>query len=250
MNCPHTKRTEAMLDGSLSGSDAAEAARHIETCEECQALVADRESISAAMKSEATRFEAPEQLRSQVLMALDDEADRVVPLRGGRRNFWFGAASGAGATALAASLTMLLILPPSAGTLADAVTDAHTRALTSGQIFQVASSNHHTVKPWFATHVEVSPPVADFAAQGFQLTGGRVEEIAGSRAAVVTYRHGGHEIDLFVWADRGSRLPGEEMRHGYRAVFWKSGDLNFAAVSDMEGSELKKFVNLVRAEPE
>jgi anti-sigma factor RsiW len=112
----------------------------------------------------------------------------------------------------------------------------------------VVSSNHHTVKPWFAGRIEVSPPVADFAKDGFVLAGGRVDRVAGSRAAVVVYRHGKHEIDLFVWPDRGARLPGESLRHGYRSFFWKNGDLDFAAVSDTERAELVKFTNLVRAE--
>lgn len=249
MSCPHVSRTAAMLDGSLSEAETNEAVNHVETCEECWGIVADRESSGAALKSGATRYTVPPQLRRRVLTALDGEKPPA-PTRAGRSNFWFGAASGAGATALAAALAMLLILPPSAGTLADAVTDAHVRALTSGRVFEIASSNHHTVKPWFATHVEVSPPVSDFADRGFVLTGGRVDHIAGSRAAVVTYRHGAHEVDLFVWADRGSRLPGEETHHGYRAIFWKRGDLNFAAISDTERGELKKFVDLVRGEPE
>jgi hypothetical protein len=33
-------------------------------------------------------------------------------------------------------------------------------------------------------------------------------------------------------------------------LFWKSGDLNFAAVSDTERHELEKFVGLVRSQPE
>jgi len=249
MSCPHINRTETMLDGLLADAGANEAERHVETCKECQAIVQDRQSISVALKSDATRYAAPKALRTRVFESLDEES-HVAPQRAGRRKFWLGAASGAGVTALAAALAMILILPPSAGTLADAVTDAHVHALTSGRVFEIASSNHHTVKPWFSTHVEVSPPVADFAGRGFVLTGGRVDHIAGSRAAVVTYRHGAHEVDLFVWADRGSRLPGEVTQHGYRAIFWKSGDLNFAAVSDTERGELKNFVDLVRSEPE
>ena len=76
--------------------------------------------------------------------------------------------------------------------------------------------------------------------------GGRVDRIAGMQAAVVVYRHAGHEIDLFAWADRGSALPPEAVRHGYRSMFWKSGDLDFAAISDVERGELEKFVQLVR----
>jgi anti-sigma factor RsiW len=128
--------------------------------------------------------------------------------------------------------------------------DAHTRALMSGHVIEVASSNHHTVKPWFAGRVPVSPPVADFAADGFALAGGRIDKVAGSAAAVVVYRHGAHEIDLFVWPDRGSRLPASGVRHGYHAVFWKNGDLDFAAVSDMQSNELSRFVELVKGERE
>ena len=43
----------------------------------------------------------------------------------------------------------------------------------SGQTVEVASESHHTVKPWFAGRVPVSPPVADFTEQGFALLGGR-----------------------------------------------------------------------------
>jgi len=33
-----------------------------------------------------------------------------------------------------------------------------------------------------------------------------------------------------------------------RTVFWKRGDLDFAAVSDMDRNELERFVQLVRVE--
>lgn len=248
MTCAETLRTQAYLDGALDGDAATEAEQHVAGCAECQQLVEDVARLSDAIRTGATHYRAPDILRAKISRKLEAETRR--PGHVARRSFWFGAAGGAGISALAAAFALFLILPPSANTLADAVTDAHTHALMSGQIFQVASSNHHTVKPWFAGRVAVSPPVADFAQQGFVLTGGRIDKIAGSRAAVVTYKHGRHEIDLFVWADHGSRLPGTGTRHGYHATFWKKGDLNFAAVSDTATDELEKFVNLVRSEPE
>jgi anti-sigma factor RsiW len=127
---------------------------------------------------------------------------------------------------------------------------AHTRALMQDREIQVVSTDHHTVKPWFAGRIPLSPPVADFAAQGFTLTGGRLDRVAGSPAAVVVYRHGKHEIDLFVWSDRGSALPSAGLSHGYHSIFWKSQDLDFAAVSDTAVPELASFAKLVQAEPE
>jgi anti-sigma factor RsiW len=249
MSCGETLRTQAYLDGALDGAAAAEAEAHIEGCAECQQLSAEVAQLSDAMRRDATRHRAPNALRARIGARLDaEDSRRVVPFA--RRGFWFGAASGAGISAIAASVAVMLLLPPSAATLAQAVADDHTRALASGRMIEIASSSHHVVKPWFAGRVDVSPPSADFAAQGFALAGGRVDEIAGSRAAVVVYRHGRHLIDLFVWPDRGSVLPGNATRHGYHVVFWKSGDLNFAAVSDTERGELEKFVGLVRSEPE
>ncbi len=117
----------------------------------------------------------------------------------------------------------------------------------SGRTIQVVSSDRHTVKPWFAGKIDLSPPVHDFAAQGFRLTGGRLDKLGGAPAAVVVYQHGKHAIDLFVWADRRQALPGNATRRGYNTLSWKRGDLDYAAVSDMQASELSAFAGLVRS---
>jgi hypothetical protein len=36
------------------------------------------------------------------------------------------------------------------------------------------------------------------------------------------------------------------MAHGFHTVFWKKGDLNFAAVSDVDEAAFRKFVALAR----
>ena len=249
MSCPELLRTQAYLDGELEGVAASEAERHIETCAECQQASADAAQLSDAIRRDAMPYRAPDALRARIGAMLETEAPpRVVPFK--RRNFWYGALSGASAMAAAASVAFVLVLPPSAETLAQSITDDHTAALTTGHLIQIASSSHHVVKPWFAGRVDVSPPTPDFPDQNFVLTGGRIDQVAGSRAAVVVYKHGRHVIDLFVWPDKGSVLPGNATRHGYHSIFWKSGDLNFAAVSDTERHELEKFVALVRSAPE
>jgi anti-sigma factor RsiW len=199
------------------------------------------------MRKRATRWTAPKHLRTRVAAAIANESRRRrLDLRSD--NFWFGAAGGVGLSALAAGMIFFLLLPVASSTLVESVTDAHTQALMNHHTIEVVSSNHHTVKPWFAGRVDVSPPVADFAAQGFALVGGRVDRVAGAPAAVVVYRHGAHEVELFTWAASGKALPRGGVSHGYRTMFWKEGDLDFAAISDMERAELEKFVQLVRSE--
>jgi anti-sigma factor RsiW len=241
MSCDHLLATQSYLDGELKGVEAAEAERHLQTCAECQAFASEAAELSDRLRK-SPRHTAPAHLRAAVLAQLDREP---VPLP--RRSFWLGTASGAGVSALAAALVIAAILPPSAAGLAAAVIDAHTHALVNGPLIMVASSNHHTVKPWLAAHAGISPPVTDFAPEGFALAGGRLDEVAGTRAAVMIYRHGNHQIDLFAWPDRGARLPAPGMAHGFRSLFWKQGDLDFAAVSDVDAAAFEKFTALARA---
>ena len=240
----HLLNTQSYLDGELTGAEAAEAERHLQTCAECQAFAAAAADVSDALRK-APRYAAPAPLRAAVLARLDKEPVRFSP-----RSFWLGAAGGAGASALAAGFALVLMLPPSIATLTRSVADAHARALTSGHAIMVASSNHHTVKPWLAAHAGLSPPVTDFVGEGFTLTGGRLDEVAGRTAAVVTYAHGNHEVDLFAWPDRGAGLPEGGMALGFRTAFWKSGDMDFAAVSDMDQASFQKFVMLARSQRE
>jgi anti-sigma factor RsiW len=244
MSCEHLLNTQSFLDGELTGAEAAEAERHLGTCVACQAFAADAAELSDALRKTA-RHPAPPHLRAAVLARLDRE-----PVAFSRRSFWIGAGSGAGISALAAGFIFLALLPPSIATLTQSVADAHAGALTAGKTIMVASSNHHTVKPWLAAHAGLSPPVTDFAGDGFKLTGGRVDEVAGRPAAVMVYAHGNHEVDLFAWPDRGADLPGPAITHGFRTAFWKQGDMDFAAVSDIDQAAFQKFVALARAQRE
>jgi anti-sigma factor RsiW len=237
MSCDRSLRTQAWLDGELAEPDAAELERHVESCAECQSLAANAALVSDALR-QASRHRAPAHLRARLSAALERETKRP------RRQFWLGAASGGGVTALAAALALFAILPPSAASLTETVVAAHGRALTTGKIIMVASSNHHTVKPWLAEHVAISPPAADLSADGFILAGGRKDAVAGKDAAVAVYYSGRHEIDLFTWVDHGETLPQPQVSRGFRTSFWKSGDLDFAAVSDVSADAFEKFVAL------
>jgi anti-sigma factor RsiW len=110
----------------------------------------------------------------------------------------------------------------------------------------VASTDRHTVKPWFAGHTDVSPVVADFEQQGYRLIGGRADYLDHQRSAVVVYQHGKHIINVFSWAANQRALPRNTTRNGYHLVFWRAGDLAYCAVSDSAWDELLGLVRLLR----
>ncbi|MBV8682414.1 MAG: anti-sigma factor [Caulobacteraceae bacterium] len=254
MDCVELLTTQAFLDGELANGEAKAAELHIAGCAECQAFCEDAVSIRSDLRSYAQRYAAPDRVKLRVREAIAaadvdlaaKDAPAPAPRRGRLGTFFGGFLGGVGVSGLAAALWLLALAPPTPATMADRIVRAHTQALISGNMIQVASGDHHTVKPWFAGKIDLSPPVHDFAAEGFKLTGGRIDRIAGRPAAVVVYQHGFHWIDLFVWADRGEPMPAAGARRGYNELFWKQGDLDFAAVSDMQADELANFVDLVR----
>ena len=244
MSCEQSLNTQSYLDGELHGAEAAQAEQHLQSCAACQEQAAGTADLSDALRKVA-RYSAPDILRHKLKKQLDREARHS-----SLKSFWVGAASGGGLSALAAGFALFLLLPPTAATLSQSVVDAHTAALTGGKTIMVASSSHHTVKPWLAAHAGISPAVADFADQGFALTGGRTDEVAGRRAAVAVYAHGHHEVDLFTWPDRGAPLPQPGLARGFRTSFWKNRDLDYAAVSDVDAATFQKFVDLAQSQRE
>jgi anti-sigma factor RsiW len=243
MNCDQSLQTQAYLDGELGAAGALKTEEHLENCAECQALAADHADLKAAMAG-AQYHRAPAALRAKISDALDAET-KVVPLKPrDKGGFWLGAGSGAGGMAIAAAIAFLVFMP--ASTMVNDLAEAHLRSLMGEHLIDVASSDRHTVKPWFAGHADVSPPAENFKADGFTLIGGRIDYVHGARAAVVVYRHGAHIINLFAWADHNVRLPGTGSRDGYRMIFWKQKDLELAAVSDVDPAELDHFVDLVK----
>ena len=252
MPCNQTARTQAFLDGETGGSNARDIDAHIAACADCTALKNEIELSSRLLRSGAANYRAPPDLRERVSSSIREAAAKAsqpnwLALIVGRIGaFWAGAMSGAVATACAAAIAFLLFIPAPTNPLVQELLSAHLRSLMSNHPFDVASSDHHTVKPWFAGRTDVSPPVADFASAGFPLVGGRVDYVDGHRAAVVVYKHGAHIVNVFAWYDPHADLADTYTRNGYHFVFWRSGDIDYCAVSDTALDELLSLTHLLR----
>jgi anti-sigma factor RsiW len=249
MPCNDALRIQAYFDGELDAGASLEVERHLETCPACAALLRDLQATRGDIREQDLYHRASPALRANIANALDRETGSARPIGGWLargKSFWAGAASGIGATALAAALAFFVLLPPATEPLVNDVMGAHLRSLMANHLIDVASSDQHTVKPWFAGHADVSPPAVDFPKEDYRLVGGRADYVDGRRAAVVVYRHGAHIINVFAWAQRGGALPNIVTRSGYHAVFWRSGDLVFCAVSDTALDELLGLTRLLK----
>ena len=127
------------------------------------------------------------------------------------------------------------------------MTASHARSLLADHLFDVASTDRHTVKPWFQGRADFSPPVLDMKEHGFPLAGGRLDYLDGRTAAALVYRRRQHVINLFVWPAADGRASGVTTlaRRGYNLAHWTESGLNFWAVSDLNAAELRDFARLV-----
>lgn len=233
-------------DGELDAANALRLEEHLAGCPDCKAELADIEATRALVGRDDLRWPAPPALHERVAAALRREAAaaRPAPLAGidwrlflGRFTRWSLMPSLA---VLAACVLFVTTRPAPGPSLESELVSSHVHSLLANHLTDVATSDRHTVKPWFNGKIDFSPPVVDLRERGFPLVGGRVDYLGGRVVAALIYRRNGHVINLFIWPASGAPLPAAE-QEGYNLMNWNQQGLNFWAISDLNQAELKEF---------
>jgi anti-sigma factor RsiW len=233
---------QADLDGELDAAATAVLTAHVASCPGCLAAQRELLRLSAALREAAPRHRAPDALRRRIEATLAPAAVR----RFRRLRPLLSFAAGA---ALAAGIAVALLPTTGGQGLYAQLLASHIRALQPGHLTDVVSTDQHTVKPWFNGRIDFSPPVRDFAAQGFPLVGGRLDYVGGRAVAVLVYGHGRHMIDVYVWPARGREPSPPASRQGYNFASWSDHGMQFSAVSDVDPAALAGLVRLWSAAP-
>jgi anti-sigma factor RsiW len=254
ISCPERELLlHGLADGELDAANALALENHLQSCEGCAAAYSKILRQKELIKRDGVRFRAPAQLRERVLAAIATagEDPRAYPpkvirpltrtAQAGRRRIGFGQAGAAfSAMALAASLVLFVSSwnqPPGIG---QELVAAHVRSLLVSHLTDVASSDQHTVKPWFLGKLDFAPPVMDLDQKGFPLIGGRLDYAGGRVVPALVYRRHRHTINLFVWP-AGKPAPATQNLDGYHIISWSQGGFTYAAVSDLNPEELREF---------
>ena len=235
----------AYYDGELDPASAIEFERRLANDESLKARYNRLLSLRRAVRS-LPQFEMPPGLQARINSVLDAERPREAgrPAQTGhltRRSWSLQALAAAAVFGAVISSSVMLTIERygQREDVARQVVAGHIRGQLATQPFDVASSDRHTVKPWFTSRLPESPQVPDLAAQGFVLVGGRVDVIGRDPVATIVYKHAAHTVSLTT-LPHGQSASGQTIA-GYNVRSWSDAQFTYIAVSDLPSADLATF---------
>ena len=252
MQCEDARESlSAWIDDALPPDRQRLIGAHVATCAACRVIAEDYRRIGRRLQA-IGREPPPADLAERISARIAAERDLPALAPPSQRRFdW--------QPLLRQAAMLFLVAGISAGAtwtvsrsnfeqsrLQQDVIAAHIRSLLQDNTIQIASSDQHTVKPWFTGRIDFPVTVQDLAKEGFPLAGGRLDYIGGQRTAALVYNRRQHTINVFIWPAGG---PEATTRHpadvrGYNTVTWVSGGMRHWAVSDLNAAELQQFATL------
>ena len=241
MNC---KELEALLDPYLDGElDAAQRSlvdQHLPGCPDCRRRLEELKVLHQSLQNPELRYRASDTLKARLskeLAAADARASRLRWRRSGV------AAAAAAVIALAAGLAWVFIPHGDVDdAMVDAAVDQQQDAVKNGHLTELASADPKAVQAWFGGKLAYLPPVPDLMAQGYTLTGARLDTVKDEPAAALTYQHGDDLVEVFVCpAQHGETDLETDNDDGYNVVYWTRGKLSFWVVSKLDPADLKRI---------
>ena len=209
----------ALLDGELPAAETAALTLHLSGCPACAQTLAELAELRAGLAQILPAEDAPPELQARIEALLGAPGENIIPFK--KRNFLPNRPGWLAAGAIAAAL-MLALLPRHDET--KDLMSVHDAALRG---------------PVLATTATASVPQVP----GFQLTGSRMDEIAGHVAQVGYYTQGGKTIALCIWRANGEPAHGVKHGeyHGMAISYWNDGKNEYWAASLTPGADLQKF---------
>ena len=248
MTCEETQHLfDAYLDDEVDLPEKLAIENHLKDCRSCARILLRLRELVSALRKGALRFKAPAHLMAMVQAGMPRTNPRV------HRSIpywqWAGAAA-----ALILIVALAWVVPARTrqssmeAQLIGEIVSNHVRSMMANHLTDIASSDSHNVKPWFADKLDFSPQVMDLSEQGFPLIGGRMDYLDKRPVAALVYRHNQHLMNLFVWpADESlTRSETQFSIRGYNLIRWNQNGMTYWLISDLNPAEMSEFAGVLR----
>jgi anti-sigma factor RsiW len=258
---------DAYLDGELDPLTNQNIEGHLRECSRCDHAFKEHQAFVSAIGAVAPYHNSPAGLREGIQSSLREQIpqSRRAAARGQQTQVpkerrdspavlfetpwnWLGlAAAVILAVVIVWNLAPVLRRPGAEQLLATQLVASHVRSLMVDHLTDVASSDQHTVKPWFDGKLDFAPTVENPASDGFPLVGGRLDFLDNRPVAALVYQRRKHFINVFIWpVETSDARDTKAITHqGYQLLHWVNYDLHYWAVSDVSGSELMALRELI-----
>jgi anti-sigma factor RsiW len=247
MNCEEVQShlhdfRKRRLDGGLHG----EVGAHLETCVTCASTDRAERALDELLEERLPRHSAPTTLKRRLGLLMVPPTPVHAPTR------WTRFLAPAMAAGFAVMVGVVVMQRSSsrgsalATLTAEAVND-HLRVLASQHPVEIESGGKHQVKPWFEGKLDFAPEVPALEDTELRLRGASVGYVFDRKAAVLVYALRQHVVTLLVFRAEGLAWPEGQMgpvrgrqtsARGFTVVLWRSGELGYALVSDVNAKEL------------
>jgi anti-sigma factor RsiW len=243
----------ALADGELSRQELAQANEHLAGCLSCTAHALHLSLLKSATAKAGQRYAPPAGFEERVMRpAVEKKAPAV------RSSGRFGMVGWAAAAVLLLvfATTMLVqregrradVASVQDAALVTEVFDQHVATLAGSAPPQVLSSDRHTVKPWFQGKIPFSFNLPEGLPEDVKLDGANLTYLNDQPVAQLLYSIGRHRVSVFVSQKASAHgVPSFGADHaGFHVMVVSTGELEMAAVSDVDPARLAELVNLIR----
>jgi anti-sigma factor RsiW len=242
MGCDQwSTKLDTYLDGELSADEMRAFDAHVRDCPACAADALARVQMKRMVQNAGKRFVPSAEFRRKMLT----KTSRRRPLAA-----W---AWGAVALLLLVGLSLAYVGQQRSRRmhLFSELADLHVATMASANPIDVASSDRHTVKPWFQGKIPFSFNLPELQNSEFTLIGGRVAYLNQTPGAQLIYQIRQHRISVFVFQDRA--LPdglASDSRVRQQLSFnqktFDEGGLRFFLVGDSSPDDISRLAELLQ----
>jgi len=226
------ERLDAYVDGELPKAGFEEMGQHLSECASCSSHALARSQLKRGIHQAGKAFTPSAELRERI--------ERTVRPRSSFRGWAWWPQLGFAVLALAFLVGGAMLWPRHSqpGALISELADLYVATLASPNPVDVASSDRHTVKPWFQGKVPFTFNLPELGGSPFELVGGRVTYLEQNPGAELLFSIRKHMLSLFIFKDspelgRAIGSPGESRQElSFHVESWSEGGLRYIIISD------------------